>query len=68
MFVVRGEFYAVRPNHMETRRPFLRMGQSTRIADISGNAGGFVPTAVAYHAHSYVGNLHTSIVDGSSRF
>jgi len=66
MAVVRGEFYAVEPNHGELD-VVSTDGTIRRIADISATQGHIVPTAVAYHGNFYVGNLNIfPIVDGSS--
>lgn len=66
MVVVRGELYAVEPNHGELD-VVSTDGTIRRIADISATQGHIVPTAVAYHGNFYVGNLNIfPIVDGSS--
>jgi hypothetical protein len=66
MVAVRGELYAVEPNHGELDAVSVD-GTIRRIADISATQGHIVPTAVAYHGNFYVGNLNTfPIVDGSS--
>jgi hypothetical protein len=66
MVVVRGEFYAVEPNHGELD-VVSTDGTIRRIADISATQGHIVPTAIAYHGNFYVGNLNTfPIADGSS--
>ena len=66
MVNVRGDFYAVEPNHGE----FVKVtpgGDISRMADISATQGHIVPTAVAYNGNFFVGNLNTfPIVDGSS--
>jgi hypothetical protein len=67
MVSVRGNLYAVEPNHGEIDK-ISPTGQITRVADISATQGHIVPTAVAYHGNFYVGNLNTfPIQDGSSR-
>lgn len=67
MVAVRGELYAVEPNHGELDAISLD-GTIRRIADISATQGHIVPTAVAYHGNFYVGNLNTfPIVEGSSK-
>ena len=67
MVAVRGELYAVEPNHGELDA-IAPDGTIRRIADISATQGHIVPTAIAYHGDFYVGNLNTfPIVDGSSR-
>jgi hypothetical protein len=67
MVAVRGNFYAVEPNHGELDE-ITPDGKITRIADISATQGHIVPTSVAYHGNFYVGNLHTfPIQPGSSK-
>ena len=67
MVSVRGNLYAVEPNHGEIDK-ISPTGQITRVADISATQGHIVPTAVAYHGNFYVGNLNTfPIQDGSSK-
>jgi len=58
MVVVRGEFYAVEPNHGELDAVALD-GRIRRVADISATQGHIVPSAIAYHGNFYVGNLNT---------
>jgi hypothetical protein len=66
MVAVRGELYAVEPNHGELD-VVSTDGAIRRIADISATQGHIVPTAIGYHGNFYVGNLNTfPIVDGSS--
>jgi hypothetical protein len=67
MVAVRGELYAVEPNHGELDA-VSPDGTIRRVADISATQGHIVPTAVAYHGNFYVGNLNTfPIEDGSSK-
>lgn len=67
MVAVRGELYAVEPNHGELD-VVSTDGTIRRIADISATQGHIVPTAVAYHGNFYVGNLNTfPIEEGSSK-
>lgn len=67
MVAVRGELYAVEPNHGELDA-ISPDGTIRRVADISATQGHIVPTAVGYHGNFYVGNLNTfPIVDGSSK-
>lgn len=67
MVEVRGDLYAVEPNHGELDR-ITPEGHISRVADISESQGHIVPTAVAYHGNFYVGNLNTfPIVEGSSK-
>jgi hypothetical protein len=58
MVAVRGDLYAVEPNHGELDR-ITPDGQISRVIDISASQGHVVPTAVAYHGNFYVGNLGT---------
>lgn len=67
MVAVRGQLYAVEPNHGELDA-VSPDGTIRRVADISATQGHIVPTAVAYHGNFYVGNLNTfPIVEGSSK-
>jgi hypothetical protein len=67
MLALRGNLYAVEPNHGELVR-ITPGGSIKRIADISASQGHIVPTALAYHGNFYVGNLNTfPIVEGSSK-
>lgn len=66
MINVRGDLYAVEPNHGEMVR-VTTAGDISRVTDFSASYGHIVPTAVAYHGNFFVGNLHPfPIVDGSS--
>jgi len=63
---LRGNFYAVEPNHGELDE-ISPSGAIRRIIDISASQGHVVPTAVSYHGNFYIGNLNTfPIVPGSS--
>ena len=67
MVSVRGQLYAVEPNHGELD-VVSTDGTIRCIADISAAEGHIVPTSVAYHGNFYVGNLNTfPIQDGSSK-
>jgi hypothetical protein len=67
MIAVRGDLYAVEPNHGELDK-ITTAGQVSRVADISASQGHIVPTAIAYHSNFYVGNLNTfPVVPGSSK-
>lgn len=67
MVAVRGELYAVEPNHGELDA-VSPDGTIRRIADISASQGHIVPSAIAYHGNFYVGNLNTfPIEEGSSK-
>jgi hypothetical protein len=68
MVAVRGDLYAVEPNHGEIDRISPKTGAITRVIDVSASQGHVVPTAIAYHGDFYVGNLNTfPIVPGSSK-
>jgi hypothetical protein len=58
MVVVRGDFYAVEPNHGEVDK-ITPDGQITRVVDISASQGHIVPTAITYKGNFFVGNLGT---------
>lgn len=67
MVVVRGDIYAVEPNHGEIDRIDPETGAISRVVDISSIEGHVVPTALAYHGNFYVGNLSTfPLVPGAS--
>jgi hypothetical protein len=68
MIEVRGNLYAVEPNHGELDVVNPTSGVIRRIIDISASQGHIVPTALAFHGNFYVGNLHTfPVVVGSSK-
>jgi hypothetical protein len=56
MIAVRGDLYAVEPNHGEIVK-VTTAGKISRVIDISASQGHVVPTALAYHGNFYVGNL-----------
>jgi len=58
MIAVRGDLYAVEPNHGEIVRVSLD-GAIHRVVDISAKYGHVVPTAIAYDGNFYVGTLGT---------
>jgi len=58
MIAVRGDLYAVEPNHGEIVK-VTTDGAISRVADVSKTQGHVVPTALAYHGNFYVGNLGT---------
>jgi len=63
---VRGDLYAVEPNHGEMVR-VTTSGQVSRVIDFSAKYGHIVPTAMTYHGNFFVGNLRTfPVVAGSS--
>ena len=56
MIAVRGDLYAVEPNHGELDK-ITTDGKITRVADISATHGHVVPTVLAFHGNFYVSNL-----------
>ncbi len=58
MVAVRGDLYAVEPNHGELDR-VTTGGKISRVIDFSASLGHVVPTAIAYHGNFFVGNLGT---------
>jgi hypothetical protein len=63
---VRGNLYAIEPNHGEMVKVSTN-GNIKRVIDFSASYGHIVPTAVAYHGNFFVGNLNTfPTVAGSS--
>ena len=67
MIAVRGNLYAVEPNHGELDK-ITPDGQISRVSDISASQGHIVPTAIVYRGNFYVGNLNTfPVVPGSSK-
>jgi hypothetical protein len=67
MIAVRGDLYAIEPNHGELDK-ITTSGQISRVVDISASQGHIVPTAMDYHGNFYVGNLnHFPIEFGSSK-
>jgi len=72
MIAVRGDLYAVNPNHQEIVRISPTTGEVRRIVDISVTYPGATnwagPTAIAFHGNFYVGTLEGfPIVEGSSK-
>jgi hypothetical protein len=65
MIAVRGDLYAVEPNHGEMVK-VTTSGKISRVIDISATQGHIVPTVVAYHGNFYIGNLHTFPVNPGS--
>lgn len=59
MVAVRGDLYAVEPNHGEVDRISPETGAISRVVDVSASQGHIVPTAVAYHGNFFFGNLGT---------
>ena len=67
MLNVRGDLYAVEPNHGEIVK-VTTSGNISRVIDVSASQGHIVPTALAYHGNFYFGNLYTfPIMPGSSK-
>lgn len=56
MVSVRGDLYAVEPNHGELVK-ITTEGHVSRVIDFSASQGHIVPTSVTYHGNFYVGNL-----------
>ena len=72
MIAVRGDLYAVNPNHQELVRISPTTGEVRRVVDISvtypGDTNWVGPTAIALHGNFYVGTLNPfPIVEGSSK-
>jgi hypothetical protein len=66
MINVRGNLYAVEPNHGEMVK-VTPSGDISRVIDISATQGHIVPTAMDFHGNFFIGNLFTfPIVEGSS--
>ena len=59
MIALRGDLYAVEPNHGEVVRVSPSTGAITRVVDVSASQGHIVPTAVAYKGNFFFGNLGT---------
>jgi hypothetical protein len=59
MVAVRGDLYAVEPNHGEIDRIDPSTGGISRLIDISASQGHIVPTALAYKGNFFFGNLGT---------
>jgi hypothetical protein len=67
MAAVRGDLYAVEPNHGEIDRIDPVARTITRVIDVSASQGHIVPTTIAYKGNFFFGNLNTfPIVPGSS--
>ena len=63
MIAVRGDLYAVEPNHGELDR-ITPSGKVSRVVDISASQGHVVPTVVTEHGVFYVSNLGRFTPDG----
>ena len=59
MVAVRGDLYAVEPNHGEIDRIDPATGAISRVIDVSASQGHIVPTALAYKGTFFAGNLGT---------
>jgi hypothetical protein len=67
MIAVRGDLYAVEPNHGEMDK-ITTDGKITRVIDMSAVYGHIVPTSVTYQGNFYIGNLDRfGIPSGSSK-
>jgi hypothetical protein len=68
MVAVRGDLYAVEPNHGEVDRINPRTGAIRRVVDVSASQGHIVPTAIAYQGNFFFGNLGTfPVVPGTEK-
>jgi len=69
MVAVRGDLYAVEPNHGELDRVELGERDVDRVVDVSASQGHIVPTSVAYgDGEFYLGNLgEFPIVPGTEK-
>ncbi len=65
MINVRGDLYALEPNHGELVKVTMD-GKISRVVDISAKYGHIVPTALAFHGNFYVGNLNTFPIAGGA--
>jgi hypothetical protein len=65
MINVRGDLYALEPNHGELVK-VTAAGDISRVIDISATYGHIVPTALAYHGNFYMGNLYTFPIPGGA--
>jgi len=65
MINVRGDLYAIEPNHGEMVK-VTTDGNISRVVDISASQGHIVPTVVAYHGNFYVSNLGTFPLTGGA--
>lgn len=65
MINVRGDLYAIEPNHGEMVK-VTTSGDISRVIDISASQGHIVPTVVAYHGNFYVSNLNRFPIMGGA--
>jgi len=63
MINVRGDLYALEPNHGDMVK-VTTAGNISRVIDISASQGHIVPTVLAYHGNFYMGNLDTFPIAG----
>jgi hypothetical protein len=56
MLSLRGNLYAVEPNHGEIVK-VTPAGAISRVVDVSATQGHVVPASIAYHGNFYIGNL-----------
>ncbi len=59
MIAIRGNLYAVEPNHGEVVRVAPTTGAIARVVDVSAIEGHIVPTVIAYHGNFFLGYLGT---------
>src|SRR6516164_9730537 len=59
MVAVRGDLYAIEPNHGELDKITPSTGAINRVVDVSASQGHIVPTALAYKGNFFFGNLGT---------
>lgn len=68
MVAVRGNLYAVEPNHGEVDRISPDTGAINRVVDVSASQGHIVPTTIGYHGNFFFGNLGTfPIIPGTEK-
>jgi hypothetical protein len=65
MVSVRGDLYALEPNHGELVK-VTTGGDVSRVIDISASQGHIVPTALAYKGNFYMGNLNVFPIPGGA--
>jgi hypothetical protein len=65
LLAVRGDLYAVEPNHGEILK-VTTSGEISRLIDVSATQGHVVPASIAFHGNFYVGNLGTFPQDAGS--
>ncbi|OJW53211.1 MAG: hypothetical protein BGO55_08170 [Sphingobacteriales bacterium 50-39] len=65
MIEVRGDLYALEPNHGVLVK-VTTGGDISRVIDISASQGHIVPTTLAYHGNFYMGNLNTFPITGGA--